>query len=150
MSIVLCLLVFGSIVALGIFSIVAAQEHGHFTVLELAAIVCYSLSFLWLVPGFVFLNFVGAILLIIDGVHRHSFNAVTIACIAITFGSFLPGTLYAIIWDVTLKDYAYKAWLATFEEDWDTNGKYKFWWWIFDVNKKLVSIFNRKTGARID
>ena len=147
------MLLFGIIVALGIFSIVAAQEHGHFTALELAAIVCYSLSFLWILPGFVFLGFVGAILVIIDGVHRHSFNAITIACVAITFGSFLPGILYAIIWDVTLKDYAYKAWLATFEEDWDSNGKYRFWWWIFGVNKKLVSIGNKyggKTGTRID
>ena len=150
MSIVLCLLAFGAIVALGLFSIVAVREHGHFTVLELLAIVCYSLSFVWLLPGFGFLSFFGATLLIIDGVYRHNFNAVTIACIATTFGSSLPGTLYAIIWDVTLKDYAYKAWLATFEEDWDTNGKYKFWWWIFGANKKLVSIFSRMTGEEID
>ena len=156
MSIVLSVLLFGSIVSLAVFSLVFAQDHGHFTALELAAIVCYSLSFLLLLPGFAFLSSVGAILVIIDRVHRHSFNAVTIAYIAVTFGSLLPGTLYAIIWDVALKDYAYKAWLATFEEDWDTNGKYRFWWWIFGVNKKLVSIFNEqlinrgKTGAIID
>ena len=75
----------------------------------------------------------------------------SLSCIAVTFGSFLPGTLYAIIWDVTLKDYAYKAWLATFEEDWDTNGRYKLWWWIFGVNKKLVSIGSKLGGgATID
>ena len=145
-SIVLFMLLIGSIVALEVFPIVIAQKHGQFTGLELAAIVCYSLSFLWFVPGFVLLSSVSAILVITDGVHQHSFDAVTIAYIAITYGSFLPGILCAIIWDVILKDYAYKALLATFEEDWDTNGKYKLWWWIFGVNKKLVSIVYKQSS----
>ena len=37
-----------------------------------------------------------------------------------------------------LRDYTYKAWLATFEEDWDANGKYKTYWWIFGANLRLL------------
>ena len=136
--VIFLLFLFLHIIPLIFFAISFAREHGHFTALEYAAIVCYSLSFLWMFPGFVFLSPVSAVLVIIDRIHRHAFNAVTIAYIALTFGGLLPGSLYAVVWDLSLRDYAYKAWLATFEEDWDSNGKYKTWWWIFGVNKRLM------------
>ena len=85
---------------------------------------------------------VSAILVIVDRNHRNELNAVTIAFVAFIIGGLLPIVLYAILWDVALKDYAYKAWLATFDEDWDTNGKYETWWWIFELEKKLMNVGN--------
>ena len=52
----------------------------------------------------------------------------------------MPVFLYVILWDVTMRNYAYRAWLRTFEEDWDTNYKYKTWWWIFDLNVRLMGV----------
>ena len=137
--VVLFLLFFFSyIVPLIIFAILFAQEHGHFTLLGQIAILCYSLSFVWMFPPFALLGPVSTVLIIIDRIQRHEFNALAKAYVALAFGGLLPGTLYAVLWDVTLRDYAYKAWLATFEEDWDTNGKYRVWWWIFGVNVRLM------------
>ena len=84
---------------------------------------------------------VSTVLIIIDRVHRHEFNAVSKGYITLAFGGLLPAALYAVLWDRAFRDYAYKAWLATFEEDWDTNGKYKAWWWIFGVNARLKGVF---------
>ena len=126
-----------AVVPLIFFAMTYAQEDGHFTTLGLVAIFCYVLS--WS-PFSIILSPVSAILVIIDRIHRDELNAVTIVFVAFTFGGLLPGVLYAILWDVALRDYAYKAWLATFEEDWDTNGKYKTWWWIFRLNKKLMDM----------
>ena len=131
---------FSYIVPLVFFAIVFASESGHFTALGQAAIVCYSLSFLWVFPLFAFLGPVSTILIIIDRIRRNEFDAITKVYVALAFGGLLPGSLYAILWDVTLRDYAYKAWLATFEEDWDTNGKYKTWWWIFGVNVRFMGV----------
>lgn len=136
--VIFLLFLFLYIIPLIFFAISFARENGHFTALEYAAIVCYSSSFLWMLPGFVFLSPVSAVLVIIDRIHRDEFNAVTIAYIALTFGGLLPMSLYAIVWDLSIRDYAYKAWLATFEENWDSNGSYKTWWWIFDVNQRLM------------
>lgn len=128
-----------TILPLIFFVIIYAQEDGHFTTLGLAAIFCYVFS--WS-PLSVVLSPVSAILVIIDRIQRNELNAVTIAFVAFTFAGVLPGALYAILWDVALREYAYKAWLATFEEDWETNGKYKAWWWIFGINKKLMDMAN--------
>lgn len=125
------------------FVIEFTQGNGHFTALGQAAIICYSLSwvyFLWVLPFLAFLGPVSTILIIIDRLKRHNFNAITKAYVALTFGSLVPVSLYAILWDVTIRNYAYKAWLGTFEEDWDTNGKYKTWWWIFDLNVRLTGV----------
>ena len=126
-----------TIAPLVFFAITYAQEDAHFTTLGIVAICCYVAS--WS-PFSVILSPVSVILVIIDRIHRDQFNAVTIAFVAFTFGGLLPAVLYAVSWDVALRDYAYRAWLATFEEDWDTNGEYKTWWWIFGVNKKLMDV----------
>ena len=126
-----------AIVPLIFFAITYAQEDNHFTNLGVAAIFCYLAS--WS-PFSIILSPVSAILVIIDRIHRNELNAVTIAYVAFTFGGLLPAVLYAILCDVALKGYAYKAWLATFDEDWDTNGKYQTWWRIFEINKKLMEM----------
>ena len=81
---------------------------------------------------------VSAILVMIDRIHRNELNAVTIVFVAFAIGGLLPPVLYAVLWDAALRDDAYKAWLATFDEDWDTNRKYETWWWIFELEKKLM------------
>lgn len=115
--------------------LLAITYASHITSLGMLAIFAYVLSLLpecW--PSAAF----SAILVISDRIHRNEVNAVTIAFIAFTFGGYLPVVLYAIMWNVALKNYAYKAWLATFDEDWDSNGKYKTWWWIVGINKRLM------------
>ncbi len=84
---------------------------------------------------------VSTVLIIIDRVHRHDLNAVTKGYITLAFGGLLSAFLYAVLWQRTLRNYAYKAWLATFEEDWDRNGKYKVWCWILGVNVRLKGVF---------
>ena len=137
---------FSQLIPLIFFAILSAQERGHFTTLRIIAIVCYSLSFVWLFQPLVFLAYVGAVLFTIDRIHQNEFNTITKAYVALVFGGLLPGALYAIVWDVTLRNYAYKAWLATFEEDWDTNGKYKTWWWIFGLNVRLMGVIEAADG----
>ena len=126
-----------AIVPFTFFALTYAQEDAHFTTLGIVAIFCYVAS--WS-PFSVILSPVSAILVIIDRIHRDQFNAVTIAFVAFTFGGLLPGVLYAVLWDVALRDYAYEAWLATFEEDWDEKEGYRIWWWIFGVNEKLMDV----------
>ncbi len=138
---------FSQLIPLIFLAMLSAQDHGHFTTLGIVAIVCYSLSFVWLFqPLVLFLPYVGAILITIDRIHQNEFNAITKVYVALVFGGLLPGSLYAIVWDVTLRNYAYKAWLATFEEDWDTNGKYKTWWWIFGLNVRLMGVIEAAEG----
>ena len=117
------------------FAITYTQEDGHFTTLGKAAMVCYILG--WSALSFILFP-VSAILVIIDRIHRNELDAVTIAFVATTFGGLLPEFLLPFLWDFALQDGAYKAWLATFDEDWDTNCKYKYWWWMFRLDKKLA------------
>ena len=140
--IIILLFLFNHVVPLIFFAVQAAQENGHFTALGYAAIVCISLSFLWMSfpPLALLLPSVSAIMILIDRIHRDDFNTASILYVAFTFAGLLPGCLYAVLWDVILRDYAYKAWLATFEEDWDTNGKYKIWWRIFGANLRLMRV----------
>ena len=98
-----------AILPLIFFAITCAREDGHFAMLGGSAILCYILS--WS-PLSVVLSPVSAILVIVDRIQRNELDAVTIAFVAFTFGGLLPGALYAIVWDVALRDYAYKAWLA--------------------------------------
>lgn len=98
------------------FAIAFAQKNGPFTPPEYAAIVCYSLSFLWMLPGFILPSPISAVLVITDRLHRDELNAVTtIAYVALTFAGLLPGSLYTIVWDLSRRDYACKAWLAPFK-----------------------------------
>ena len=147
--IIILLFLFNHVVPLIFFAVQAAQENGHFTALGYAAIVCISLSFLWMFfPPLALLPYVSAIMILIDRIHRDDFNTASILYVAFTFVGLLPGCLYAVLWDVILRDYAYNAWLATFEEDWDTNGKYKTWWWIFGANLRLMRVI-RATERRL-
>ena len=121
-----------------------AQENGHFTPLGQTAISCYSLRGVYILhavfPLLPLLGPVSTILIIIDRIHQHEFYAITKAYVALAFGGLRPATFYANLWDMTLRDYAYKAWLATFEKDWDTDGKYKSWCWILDANIRLMGV----------
>ena len=135
------LYLFSYIVPLVFFAILFAHEHGHFSLLGQIAILCYSLSFIWIFPPFALLGPVSTVLIIIDRIRRNEFDALAKTYVALAFGGILPGSLYAVLWDVSLRDYAYKAWLGTFEEDWDTSGRFGVWWWIFGVNVGLMRRF---------
>lgn len=100
------------------FAIKRAHEIGHFTPLGQTAIVCYSLSWVYFLyavfPLLPLLSPVSTILIIIDRIHQHEFYAITKAYVAIAFGGLRSATFYAILWDMTLMDWAYKrGWLRS-------------------------------------
>ena len=67
------------------------------------------------------------IVIVVNRIQNELFNITTkllLICSTVNFVAlWLP-----FVWDWCMRDYFYKGWLNTFEEDWHQSGKYWFWW----------------------
>jgi hypothetical protein len=41
---------------------------------------------------------------------------------------YFPAVLLMVVWHFSLREYAYAAWLSTFDEDWIEKNEYALWW----------------------
>jgi hypothetical protein len=129
--------------------ILTVQASGHVTTLGIAALVMYCLGWAWFLPPSHIFREPGIILFIVDRVLTNRFNLLTKWCVALWATAWVPSIFFIVGWHFSLRDYAYRAWLATFDEDWleQRNKRYKLWWIIFAFDAKLKAWAERQVKA---
>lgn len=56
---------------------------------------------------------------------------------------YFPGALFMIVWNFSLRRYAYSAWLSTFDEDWMEKNEYALWWKLISVGLRLSNALEK-------
>jgi len=138
---VLLIFLTNTIAPITLVAIICREENRHLTVLAITGMVCYIVGIPPIIaacPFLVFFHPVGAVMIIVDGIRTDHFNAATKAVLANLIWAFSAVPILMVTWDLSLRQPLYKAWLASFEEDWDTNGKDWLWWRFFHWNAWIL------------
>ncbi|ERF76824.1 hypothetical protein EPUS_08004 [Endocarpon pusillum Z07020] len=100
-------------------------------VLSLVSLVFYIYPLIpWPFNGM--FMFISILLFVIDEAQRGGMSSLDTSVIALCFIALLVPALTVILWGSVFPVSAYRAWLATFEEEWDPNQSYR---WIWELSK---------------
>jgi hypothetical protein len=78
---------------------------------------------------------------------RHQMGQIFIWVIPQFCVLYFPAVLLWAMWHFSLKEYAYAAWLSTFDEDWTEKDRYTLWWKLMSFEVWLSSFGSSARGV---
>lgn len=107
-------------------------------VLSLVSLVFYIYPLIpWPFNGIFML--ISISLFVTDEVQRGGMSSLDTSFIALCIIAMLVPALTIILWGSVFPVFAYRAWLATFEEEWDPNQSYRWVWELSKLNQYIMT-----------